>query len=125
MRILASLRLFVALWPTAATRTAVVAAQDALRWPAGARRVSGPDLHLTLAFIGAVPQEQLAEVTQAAGIGSASIELVLDQLEVWRGATVVLRPSAVPAALATCRAGWCVRCRPAACLSTHGRLHRM
>jgi len=97
---LASLRLFVALWPTAATRTAVVAAQDALRWPAGARRVSGPDLHLTLAFIGAVPQEQLAEVTQAAVIGSASIELVLDQLEVWRGATVVLRPSAVPAALA-------------------------
>ena len=97
---MASLRLFVALWPTAATRTAVVAAQDALRWPAGAGLVSGPDQHLTLAFIGAVPQEQLAQVTQAAGIGSASIELVLDQLEVWRGATVVLRPSAVPAALA-------------------------
>ena len=77
MRILASLRLFVALWPTAATRTAVVAAQDALPWPAGARRVSGPDLHLTLAFIGAVPQEQLGHVTRAAGIASAHIELVL------------------------------------------------
>ena len=100
MRILASLRLFVALWPTAATRAAVVAAQDALPWPAGARRVAGPDLHLTLAFIGAVPQQQLGQVTRAAGITSADIELALDQLEVWKGATVVLRPSVVPAALA-------------------------
>jgi RNA 2',3'-cyclic 3'-phosphodiesterase len=100
VRILASLRLFVALWPSAATRAAVVAAQDALRWPAGTRRVAGPDLHLTLAFIGAVPQERLGLVTRAARITSARIELVLDPLEVWKGATVVLRPSAVPVALA-------------------------
>jgi 2'-5' RNA ligase len=78
----------------------MVAAQDALPWPAGARRLAAPDLHLTLVFIGAVPQEQLAQVTQAAGVASAHIELVLDQLEVWKGATVVLRPSVVPAALA-------------------------
>ena len=97
---MASLRLFVALWPTAATRTAVVAAQDALPWPAGARRVAAPDLHLTLAFIGMVPQEHLGQVTQAAGISSASIELALDQREIWKGTTVVLRPSRVPAALA-------------------------
>jgi 2'-5' RNA ligase len=78
----------------------LVAVQDALRWPAGARRVAGPDLHLTLAFIGAVPQEQLGHFVRAAGITSANIELVLDLLQVWKGATVVLLPSMVPATVA-------------------------
>jgi 2'-5' RNA ligase len=95
----ASLRLFVALWPTQATRAAAVAAQAALCWPAGARQVAASDLHLTLAFIGALPQEQLDTVTQAARIPSARVELALDRLEVWKGGTLVLRPTRVPAAL--------------------------
>lgn len=94
-----SLRLFIALWPTPATRTAVAAAQQALHWPAGARRVAASDLHLTLAFIGAVPQEQLGYVGQVAGIPSARIRLTLDRLEVWKGGTLVLRPTRVPAAI--------------------------
>jgi 2'-5' RNA ligase len=98
--ILAPLRLFIALWPTPATRAAVVAAQDALRWPAGARRVAASDLHLTLVFIGAVPQGLLGQVTQAAGLASVRLKLRLDRLEVWKGATAVLRPSTVPDALA-------------------------
>ena len=77
-----------------------MAAQHSLPWPANAQRLAAPDLHLTLVFIGAVPQEQLAQVTQAAGVASAPIELLLDRLEVWKGATVVLRPGTVPAALA-------------------------
>jgi 2'-5' RNA ligase len=95
----AGLRLFVALWPTPATRVAAAAAQQALGWPAGAKRVAVPDLHLTLAFIGAVPPQQLDAVIQAAGIPSARIELRLDRLEVWQGGTVVLRPRSVPAAI--------------------------
>ena len=98
--ILAPLRLFIALWPTPATRAAMVAAQDALRWPAAARRVAASDLHLTLVFIGSVPQGQLGQVTEAARMGSVRVELRLDRLEVWKGATVVLRPSTVPDALA-------------------------
>jgi 2'-5' RNA ligase len=98
--ILAPLRLFIALWPTPATRAAVVAAQEALRWPAAARRVAASDLHLTLVFIGSVPQGQLGQVTEAARMGSVRVELRLDRLEVWKGATVVLRPSTVPDALA-------------------------
>jgi 2'-5' RNA ligase len=94
-----SLRLFIALWPTPATRAAAVAAQAALCWPAGARQVAASDLHLTLAFIGAVPQEQLDTVTQAARIPSARVELALDQIEVWKGGTVVLRPTREPVAL--------------------------
>jgi 2'-5' RNA ligase len=84
----AGLRLFVALWPTPATRAA-----------AAAKRVPATDLHLTLAFIGAVPQQQRDAVIRAAGIPSARIELRLDRLEVWQGGTVVLRPRSVPAAI--------------------------
>ncbi len=96
---MASLRLFIALWPTPAARAAAVVAQAALPWPAAARRVAAADLHLTLAFIGAVPQVQLDRVTRAADMPSACIEMWLDRLEVWKGATVVLRPRCVPAAL--------------------------
>jgi 2'-5' RNA ligase len=95
----ASVRLFIALWPTPAARAAAVAAQAALCWPAGTRRVEASDLHLTLAFIGSVPQEQLDTVTEAARIPSARIELALDRLEVWKGGTVLLRPTRVPAAI--------------------------
>jgi RNA 2',3'-cyclic 3'-phosphodiesterase len=96
---LASLRLFVALWPTQATRAACVAAQKAMCWPAGARRVAATNLHVTLAFIGAAPQEQLAHITYAADIPSAKIELTLDRIEVWKGGAAVLRPSSVPASM--------------------------
>ncbi len=96
---MASLRVFVALWPTPATHAAAVAAQQVLPWPAAARRVAGSDLHLTLAFIGAVPQEQLAHVTRAAAVPSARVTLSLDRIEVWKAGTVVLRPSRAPAAM--------------------------
>lgn len=97
---MATLRLFVALWPSPATRNALAAVQRALRWPAEARPVSADALHLTLAFIGMVPHAQLAEVGRSTHVASARVHLVLDRLEVWKGGTAVLRPSAVPAALA-------------------------
>jgi 2'-5' RNA ligase len=92
-------RLFVALWPSPATRSALAAAQAALRWPAGARPVGAEGLHLTLAFIGMVPPEQVAEVSRAAGVASARVQLVLDRLELWKGGTAVLCPTDAPAAL--------------------------
>ncbi len=94
-----ALRLFIALWPTPATRAAAAAAQAALHWPAAARPVAATDLHLTLVFIGAVPQERLDALTQAARIPSARVELALDRVELWKGGTVVLRPTRVSAAL--------------------------
>jgi 2'-5' RNA ligase len=95
----AKLRLFVALWPTTATRGALAAVQGAVRWPAGARLASANGLHLTLAFIGMLPQEQLAEATRACRVASARLQLVLDRLEVWNDSTAVLCPSETPHAL--------------------------
>jgi 2'-5' RNA ligase len=94
-----TLRLFVALWPTQQTRAAAVAAQRALTWPAGAQLMTASDLHITMVFIGAVPDTELSHAMQAAAIPSVEIELKLDRLEIWKGGIVVLRPSAVPAAM--------------------------
>ena len=96
---MAALRLFVALWPTRATRGALAAAQAALPWPAAARPVGAEGLHLTLAFIGMLPQERLPEVAHAAAVASARVQLVLDRIELWKGGTAVLCPTQVPAAL--------------------------
>lgn len=92
-------RLFAALWPTPATRGALSAAQAALPWPAGARLAGAEGLHLTLAFIGTLPQERLAEAVHACGIASAKLQLALDRLELWNDGTAVLCPSAPPPAL--------------------------
>lgn len=97
---MARLRLFVALWPSAATRGALAALQASLRWPPGARLANADGLHLTLAFIGMLPQEQLAKATRACGVASASLQLELDRLEVWKGGTAALCPAQVPPALA-------------------------
>jgi len=70
---------------------------------AGARRLAASELHLTLAFIGAVPQELLDPITQAVCIPSARVELALDRFEVWKGGTAVLQPTRVPEAIVELR----------------------
>ncbi len=94
-----SLRLFAALWPGDQTRDALAALQRGSSWPAQARVVMAPDLHLTLAFIGAVTVDVLATMHAAAAVRGAALALSLDQVEVWKGGTVVLRPSRLPQSL--------------------------
>lgn len=92
-------RLFVALWPGAASRRALVRRQSAIAWPALARLVPPRDIHLTLVFIGAVPDERLAEVADALAVPTLPFELVIDAVEFWRGGLAVLTPSQVPPAM--------------------------
>lgn len=92
-------RLFVALWPGAAVRRALVARQSAIAWPAAARLVPPRDLHLTLVFIGALPADRLAEVADALALQPPRFELVIDSAEFWRGGLTVLTASRVPPAM--------------------------
>jgi 2'-5' RNA ligase len=101
---MAGQRLFVALWPNAATRGALAALQASLQFPPGARPSSADGLHLTLAFIGMLPQGQLAEATHACGVASGRVQLALDRLEVWKGGAAVLCPGQPPPALADLQA---------------------
>ena len=92
------LRLFIALWPTPAVRSALCARRDAIRWPAQARVVPDQRLHLTLHFIGPVPSAlwpRLLPALQA----PCSFELELVAAQQWPHGLVVLPATAVPSAL--------------------------
>jgi 2'-5' RNA ligase len=58
-------RLFFALWPDEATRESVQRATRAIVRHCGGAPVAAADLHLTLAFLGAVPVEQVEALPQA------------------------------------------------------------
>lgn len=102
-------RLFIALWPDAATRRALQAWQDAITWPADARPTAAAHLHLTLHFIGAVPRARLPELTQGLACPSAPFTLRLQRFALWRGGVAVLQAEEAPvpalAALHTALAG--------------------
>lgn len=58
----AALRLFFALWPDEAARTAMVRLQRCLGQPPGARPVAPENLHLTMAFLGMQPAALLPDI---------------------------------------------------------------
>ena len=118
-------RLFFALWPDVATRARLAAVMPALPPTAlaGARPVSAQNLHLTLAFLGAVPASAEARLLglaqDNAGLPRLSsgysvslsppnapgapraLTLSLDTLGHWpRGGILFAAPTQTPAALA-------------------------
>jgi RNA 2',3'-cyclic 3'-phosphodiesterase len=95
----ANWRFFLALWPDAAARAAL--AEHALRWgwPDAARRYGESDWHVTLQFLGALPQDSLAELRAGLAVGFEPFELRLDRAELWHRGLAVLTCSEVPPAL--------------------------
>lgn len=115
-------RLFFALWPdevmqaalanaTAAIVAAAIASRgsaDAARvGPSGARAVPAGNLHLTLAFLGAVPDSRLealssvaaqlaAAFTFSGGLCRELITVNLDHVEHWRRAQILCATSSQP-----------------------------
>jgi 2'-5' RNA ligase len=93
-------RLFFALLPGAAARAALQALARPYR-AARVRSVPAADLHLTLAFIGQVPDAALPRLQEAAGaIRAAPCGVVLDRLERWRGGLLCATGAVTPALLA-------------------------
>ena len=93
-------RLFFALVPGAEARSALhaLARQHA---PARARHVPATDLHLTLLFLGNVPEPDLPRLcAAAAAIAAPPFAVVLDRLERWRGGLLCATGTAGPEALA-------------------------
>lgn len=96
-------RLFLALWPDAATRDALVAWQATLASPP-ARPTPARDLHLTLHFLGALDEARLPDVCAAADVASPPLALVLDALQAWPGGLAVAVARETPPALAALHA---------------------
>lgn len=80
-----TLRLFFALWPDDATRDALSRTGKWLHQRWGGRRMRADTLHITLAFLGSTPADQLDVLTACADtVHADAFELVLDQAGYWR-----------------------------------------
>jgi len=80
-----TLRLFFALWPDDATRDALNRTGKWLHQHWGGRRMRADTLHVTLAFLGSTPTDQLNVLAACADTVQAdAFELVLDQAGYWR-----------------------------------------
>jgi 2'-5' RNA ligase len=88
-------RLFLAVWPDAASGAQLAAYRDGWRWPPGARPVADEKLHLTLHFIGVFERLRVAALAGALEtVEPAQTLLRADRPEVWRGGIAVLRLAA-------------------------------
>ena len=104
-----SRKLFFALWPDEPMREALThAVRKAVRG-SGGRPVSPSNLHLTLAFLGSVPEGRMAELVDAArAVGlpePGAVEVRLDHLEHWAGPRVLCAAPSEPSAAAVKLAG--------------------
>ena len=89
-------RLFFALWPDEEQRAALVHAAARIVRHCGGRPVPGQSLHVTLAFLGNVPEPRLPELSAIARRTAAAfprdavpIAVSLDALEHWAKAQVL------------------------------------
>ncbi|MFO7278702.1 MAG: RNA 2',3'-cyclic phosphodiesterase [Pseudomonadota bacterium] len=100
-------RLYFALWPSEEERKALVHATRKIVRAAGGRRMPPGNLHITLAFLGSVPERRIPELEAAAGraaqafraAGGVPVNVTLDRIEHWAkpqivGATTSLPPRA-------------------------------
>ena len=102
----ATRRLFFALWPDPATRRALGNALGAVLATAGGQAVPAGELHLTLEFLGRIPDGALETLAAlGAAIALPDEALLLDRLEWWRrSALLVATPSASAAGLLAAQA---------------------
>lgn len=103
----ATRRLFFALWPDEAVRGQLAAACAALAEASGGRPVAPANYHVTLAFLGSVPNEALPAIVAAVeGLAAPAVTLRLDTLGAFPAAGVLWLGAATgPPELAALAAG--------------------
>lgn len=90
-----TMRLFVALWPDDERRRQL--AEVAQRWPTPARPVTSDNFHVTLTFLGSVPQSIVPPLCRALqAVSFEPCELVFDHVEFWHRGLVVVCPQSIP-----------------------------
>ncbi len=95
-------RLFIALWPDAATRARLAGFRDRWRWRPGARPVVDADLHATLHFIGSFERRRVVALGERlAAVPTRRVVVRPEATAIWPGgiAVLILRGDAALAAL--------------------------
>jgi 2'-5' RNA ligase len=94
------LRLFIALWPPAGVREALVLWQREWQWPERASVVVPERLHATIHFLGDVAPERVLDLKYVLkSVPTPSFELQFGQAAIWQHGTAVIRPTNSPTAL--------------------------
>lgn len=96
-----TVRLFFALWPDAAMRTALDQLGKEMHVLCGGRRTRAPSIHITLAFLGEVAEARVAEL-QALAVQrqSGAFDIELTRLGWWQHSHIAwVAPEASPQAL--------------------------
>lgn len=84
-------RLFFALWPPEALREQLERNTRALVRDSGGRAIPARNFHVTVLFLGEVPQPRVAAVmAAAAATPSCAFTLTLDRIEAWPGSNVLV-----------------------------------
>jgi 2'-5' RNA ligase len=92
-------RLFLAIWPTAAGRAALVREAARWSWPAGARPTPPDKLHLTLHFLGQVATDRLPSLRDRLQVPFRPFALRLTGQAIWQRGMAVLLAEPDPALL--------------------------
>lgn len=96
----ATARVFFALWPAPELAAGLAALAREAAATAGGRPMRQETIHLTLAFLGDVPEVRLPELAQrAAAIRLPGFELCLDRLGFWRHNRLLWAGGKTPPAL--------------------------
>jgi 2'-5' RNA ligase len=82
-------RTFFALWPDAATAGALVRTTKRAVRLCGGRPTAKERLHITIAFLGGLTDEELAHARSAAPIEVGAFDLTLDTLGLWPSTRVL------------------------------------
>lgn len=89
-------RLFFALWPDERMQAALAEAVGAIATSGGGRLVPTQNLHLTLVFLGALPESRIAllspiaaQVAAAFSLGDEPLTVMLDRVQYWRKSQIL------------------------------------
>jgi 2'-5' RNA ligase len=100
MRAPATVRLFIALWPPDPVREAIARWQVQWNWPEQATLVKADRMHLTLHFLGTLPQHRILDLKYILErITAQGFALQFGHPEVWQHGIAVVRPDNSPTAL--------------------------
>jgi RNA 2',3'-cyclic 3'-phosphodiesterase len=95
--------LFFALWPAPALQQSLAGTTQSVVLAAGGRPVPPENFHVTLAFLGSVPDARISEVAAlgadvASQVTQPGLGVTLDAIEYWQKPKVVVATAGLPAA---------------------------
>jgi 2'-5' RNA ligase len=92
-------RLYLALWPDRDTQNKLQSMQHTWTWPHGASVVKPESLHLTLHFLGDVPDDRIPELVQGLKVPVRPFDLLLSRHQLSTSGISVVKPNSIPAEL--------------------------